>query len=403
MFVAMKQIALITASPRPIPATMGGATQTMMTHLIDVNEESGNNEFVIFSYYEVEAEKKSHDYKHSRFFFYKPNNFVDNAFSFYWRVLRKLTGERVFVRSRFVKWCADIIKKNDLDVVILEGGCFQVQQLREQIPNKIILHMHIDRLNKELKASAQMIKASDGIFAISEFCKKRMLEVVPSAADKILVLKNTIDTELFSFQGSEVRNIYREKLGISKDKKVVSYCGRIDPTKGVLELIKAIHLLNDENIHLLIIGSSAYLGSKKNKYFDELESYSKSLKGGITFTGFISQKELPLYLSVSDLACVPSVCFEAAGNVTIEAMACELPVVASSQGGIPEYADTRACILVDYNDRFVENMAQNIHRVLYDERLYDNLKKEARSISKEFDKHNYYINFCNSVEQILKL
>lgn len=399
----MKHIALITASERPIPATHGGATQTMMTHLIDVNEEFGDNEFVIFCYHESEAEKESYHYKYSRFFFYSPNNVIDYVFSFYWRVLRKLTGERVFIRSRFIKWCADIIKKNDLDVVILEGGCFQVQQLRKLIPNKIILHMHIDRINKELKASAKMIKASDGLFAISEFCKKRMLEVVPSAGGKILVLKNTIDTELFCYKGDEVRNSYREKLGISKDKKVVSYCGRLDPTKGVLELFKAIHLLNDENIHLLIIGSSAYLGSKKNKYFSELESYSQALKGGVTFTGFISQKELPCYLSVSDLACVPSVCLEAAGNVTIEAMACELPVIASSQGGIPEYADTRACILVEYNDRFVEKMAQGIQKVLYDEKLYGSLKKEARTISKEFDKHNYYVNFCDSVEQIIEL
>ena len=57
------KIAIITGSARPIPATRGGATQTMMTHLIDVNEQQKKNDFIIYSYFDVEAEMISHQYQ----------------------------------------------------------------------------------------------------------------------------------------------------------------------------------------------------------------------------------------------------------------------------------------------------------------------------------------------------
>lgn len=297
------KIALITASARPIPATMGGATQTMMTHLIDVNETEGLHEFSIFNYYEPKAVEVGKKYKYSRFHFYKGNSLCDKSYSLFWRLLRKLSNERIYVRDNFTKWCASIINENNFDVVILEGNCFQVQQMSSLIKNKIILHMHIDRLNTELRAAKAMMDASDGIFAISEFCKNRMAEVDPACCKKVFVVKNTIDTEKFIYMGDKVRDDVRAIYGIKPNQKVVTYCGRVDPTKGVLELVRAIKKLDDENIHLLIIGSSAYQGSKKNEYIETLEKEAATLKGGVTFTGYIPQPELPKIVSGGSWQC----------------------------------------------------------------------------------------------------
>lgn len=395
------KIALITASPRPIPATQGGATQTMMTHLIDVNEEVKEHDFFVFSYYEKEAEREAQKYKHSKFFFYAPCNIVDTAYSYFYRLLRKLSSERIYVRERFTKWCASIINNSNFDVVILEGNCFQVEYMRKLIHTRIILHMHIDRLNVELKASKRMIEVSDGIFAISEFCKKRMMEVVPSAENKIHVVKNTIDVDKFTYMGDVVRNRIRKQFGVKDNQKVISYCGRIDSNKGVLELIKAIRLLDDPNLHLLIIGSSVYKGSKKTSYCKKVEEEASKIRGGHTLTGYVSQSELPNYVSGSDLATVPSLCLEAAGNVTIEALSCGIPVVASGQGGIPEYADVSACRIVPFNENFVEGLATQIHDVLYNKDVYLKLKSNARSVAVQYDKHHYYIKFCNAVKKVV--
>lgn len=396
------KIALIVASERPIPATKGGATQTMMTHLIDVNEENGEHEFVVFSYFEPLAYEKSKVYQHTLFHYYTPSVRRDNLQCLFWRVMRKFTSEYVFLRSNFIKWCASIINSEHYDVVILEGQCFHVQYMRQLYRGKLILHMHIDRLNKELKSTKRIIDSCDGIFAISEFCKRRMTGVVSTASEKILVVKNTVDTDKFSCKGRENSSLaIRNMVCLNSKQKLISYCGRIDQTKGVLELVKSMILLKDPNLKLMIIGSSVYAGSKKNEYILKVEKEADKICGGVFFTGYIDQSELPNYISASDISIVPSICYEAAGNVTIEALGCEVPVIASSQGGIPEYAETSACRLVDYNDCFVENLAKEIHELAYNNEMYLSLKSHTREVAIKYNKYNYYKNYINAVSKIL--
>lgn len=398
------KIALIVASERPIPATKGGATQTMMTHLIKVNEETGEHDFFVYSYYEPSAYEISKEYKHTFFHYYKPNVRKDNFQGLFWRTMRKLTFEYTYLRSYFVKWCANIMNKEHYDAVILEGQCFHAQYMRDLYKGTLILHMHIDRLNNELKSTKRIIKCCDGLFAISEFCKHRMTDVVSDASEKIIVLKNTVDTDKFTRVGREKLALaIRNKMGLKPGQKLISYCGRIDQTKGVLELVKAMALLDDPNLKLMIIGSSVYAGSKRNSYILKVEKEAKKVPGGVIFTGYIEQSELPDYVSGSDIAIVPSLCLEAAGNVTLEALGCEVPVIASSQGGIPEYADTSACRLVHYNEFFVENLAKEIHELSYNEELYLSLKSHAREVAVKYNKYNYNKKFISAVSTIVNI
>lgn len=397
-------IAIICASPTPIPATRGGATETMMTHLLEVNEEFMEHHFSVFSYFEKQASLESKRFRHSTFYFYQPNINFEKYEGLYWRFLRKISNERIYLRSSFVKWCADIIDKSSFDIVILEGNCFHVEHMRSLLKEqKLILHMHIDRLNVELKAARRMIDACNGIFTISEFCKRRVLDVNPNVDDKVVVVKNTIDTGKFVYKGESVRNKMRQKFSVSREQKIVSYCGRLHSSKGVLELVRSLLLLNDSNIHLLIIGSSIYLGSQKTPFISQLENECKKLPGGVTFTGYIPQSSLPDYLSASDIAVVPSVCLEAAGNVTIEALSCGIPVVASNQGGIPEYADPKACLNVNYDDLYIENLAKCIKELAYNQTIYKSLKSEARNVAIQYDKHRYYINFISGIKHIINI
>jgi glycosyltransferase involved in cell wall biosynthesis len=396
------RIALITASISPIPATKGGATETMMAHLINVNEDIGEHEFIVYSYYEPIAYEKSKEYKHTSFHYYITNKGKDHFQVLFWRILRKLTCEKVYIRFPFIKWVAGILYKENNDVVILEGQCFHMQYMRQLYKGRLILHMHIDRLNNELKSADSIISCCDGIFAISDFCKRRMIDVVAKASEKIIVVKNTVDTDKFIRTGREKSVLaVHNKIGLKPKQKLVTYCGRIDHTKGVLELVKAMVLLDDPNLKLMIIGSSIYAGSKKNSYILKVEEEAKKVRGGVIFTGYIEQSELPNYVSGSDIAVVPSLCLEAAGNVTIEALGCEVPVIASSQGGIPEYADTSACRLVDYNEYFVQNLANEIHELAYNKEFYLSLKSHAREVAVRYNKYNYYKNFINAVDTIV--
>ena len=397
------KIALITGSDRPIPATLGGATQTMMTHLIDVNEEKVGHEFLIFSYYEKQAELDSKKYKHSKIFFYKPNKIVDKIESLFYRTLRIISNHKIHLRSNFIRFCAKHIKEEKVDVVVLQGNCFQAKHMRNLIDNKIILHMHIDRLNTELKESEDIINSVDGLITISEYCKKKILEVCPGKNDRIKVLKNTIDIDQFNIdRKEEAKYKIRKKIGALEDQIIISYCGRLVEDKGVLELIKAIKQLKDKRLRLMIIGSSVYAGGNKTEYVRKLEYEAKGILGGYCFTGYIPQKQLPEYVKSSDIAVVPSICQEAAGNVIIEALASGVPIVASTQGGIPEYADLSACELVPYNENFISNIASALNKLINNNELYRTKCANTRQVALQYSKYNYHTNFIDVVNKLCK-
>lgn len=144
-----------------------------------------------------------------------------------------------------------------------------------------------------------------------------------------------------------------------------------------------------------------YKDGKKTKYVRELEQQSEKLKGKVIFTGYISQEELPNYYAACDISLVPSKGQEAAGNVTIEALACGLPVIATKQGGIPEYADTEACVLVDCDENLSEHLYEAMDRLMQDKYLYKQKKANARNIAMKYDKYHYYSNFCNLIEEVM--
>lgn len=396
------KIALIISNATPVPAVRGGATENMMTHLIDVNETEQKHQFLIFSTYDEKAQEESKKYRHTEFHYYKSGRY-DRIVEVTSRAIRKLTFEHYDVRSNYISFCADVINKSDVDMIIVEGYCFGIQQLRALVGDKmLVLHMHIDRLNTEMRSSGRIIRSCDALIAISQFCKERMLEVEPSYASRIHVLKNTIDTEKFSAKGREnnIKQVY-ESIGLTPWDNIVYYCGRVCDDKGVLELVKAIRKLDEDDIHLVIIGSNTYLdGSTRTPYIEEVHRIGKELRNGITFTGYVPQQELPNYISGATLAVVPSKWLEAAGNVTIEALSCGVPVVASMQGGIPEYADTRACALVKFDEHFVDNIAKTIHMLLTDRERLTSMKAAARTIALQYDKAHYYEHFCEVVEQI---
>lgn len=395
------KIALVTANTRPVPATCGGATQTMLTHLLDVNEVKKKHRFFVYSAYEVEAEEKSHDYQSSVFRYYHRSK-IDFLSVLPYRIMRKVTFGRTYIKTNFVRWCVKKIKEDQPDVVLIEGNYFQTLQLRNALDIPLVLHMHIDGLHKGTDNARNIVSACKGVVVISNYCRNRVAEIDPVQKSKIRVLKNTIDVSHFDSNGrTEFRNQFRETHGINEGDTVFVFCGRLDDGKGVREAIAAFSQLPDPNSYMLVIGSSAYKDGKKNAFIQQLEMQAEKLGGRVIFTGYVSQRELPNYYAACDIALVPSKCREAAGNVTIEALSCGLPVIATKQGGIPEYADEAGCLLVDYDERLTEHLQEAMETLMQDKDLYQEKKTNARSIALKYDKYHYYSNFCDLIEEMM--
>lgn len=397
----MFKIALITGSERPIPATLGGATQTMITHLIDENESNSMMELTVFSYYEDEAFKQSTNYKHTNFIYYQANQFLDNISLLPYRFLRKLTCGRSYLKSNFIRFCIRNMPE-DIDGVIVEGNYFQVLQLKKELNKDLILHMHIDGLHVNTDNGLNILNACKGVFVISDYCRKRVLELDSSRHKDIRIVKNCIDTELFDVSCySEFRHDFRKINNIKENDKVIVFCGRLVPDKGIKELVTAFKELNNNNIRLLIIGSSVYKNANETPFLKDLVNSCKELGDRVIFTGFVPQLELPKYYSVADISVVPSLCQEAAGNVIIESLSCSLPVITTNRGGIPEYADESSCIIVHCDKLIIDNLKNAILSLLDSVHLYNNKRSCARSIALQYDKKGYYDRFYSNIKYIL--
>jgi glycosyltransferase involved in cell wall biosynthesis len=108
---------------------------------------------------------------------------------------------------------------------------------------------------------------------------------------------------------------------------------RLFPKNGVEYLVRAIpHILRDTPVQAVLVGDGPERG--------RLEALAAELgvKRQVSFLGKRPHAEMPGLLSSGAVAVIPSL-MEATSVAALEAMACELPVVASRVGGLPEIVD----------------------------------------------------------------
>jgi 1,2-diacylglycerol 3-alpha-glucosyltransferase len=144
--------------------------------------------------------------------------------------------------------------------------------------------------------------------------------------DGAFTVPNGIDLERFNsrIDGSKVR----ERLTGGGSNKLVLYIGRLSKEKRIDTLLKAARLLKGKKITFVIGGTgpaaALYQRMAHNMRLDNVQ-----------FTGFISDEELPRYYAACDLFCLPST-FDTQGIVSIEAMACNKPVVGADYLALKE-------------------------------------------------------------------
>ncbi len=138
-----------------------------------------------------------------------------------------------------------------------------------------------------------------------------------------------VDLKKFS---SKNRNACREKLGIQKGIKMFGYFGRIIKLRGLDKLILAMSKIDDCN--LMIVGDGEYK-DKLNKLIVSLGIQNK-----IHWHNSVKLREIADYYNSIDAFVFPSqttfTCKEQYGRVLVEAMSCQIPIVGSSSGAIPE-------------------------------------------------------------------
>ena len=197
-------------------------------------------------------------------------------------------------------------------------------------------------------------------------------------AAKIHVIRNGARIPVFDKKAIRMR--VRSELGIPDAGKVVMMVARLNPKKGVEDLIEAAALVLKDfpDTWFVIVGEVVLESTGQEKaYANRLVARARELGLGehIVFTGL--RRDIPRLLPAADLSVLPSFS-EGLPNAVIEAMASGLPVVATNVGGIPEIIrQGRTGLLVTPGD--IRALAESINTVLQNPFLARRLGEAARA------------------------
>ena len=239
-----------------------------------------------------------------------------------------------------------------------------------RVPTKVITTLHgtdITLLGSDPSYSetvAFCIQQSDGVTAVSESLKadtRRELGV----DCEIRVIPNFLDCSVH--RRIDVPNL-RSRFA-QDGQKVVIHVSNFRPVKRVVEVVEVFaRIRRDVCARLLMVGDGPDMGEAVQR------ARTLGVADDVLFLG--EQDQVFPLLSISDLFLLPSA-QESFGLAALEAMACEVPVIASRVGGLPEViAHDENGFLHAPDD--LDGMARSGVMLLTDERLHRRVAGAAR-------------------------
>ena len=157
------------------------------------------------------------------------------------------------------------------------------------------------------------------------------------------------------------------KEGFAEGREYFLFTGGIHPRKNLMNLLKAFSLFKKwqhSNMKLLVAGRLAW-------QYDEITEKLKTYKyrDDVVLLGYLPDEQLARITAAAYALVYPSF-FEGFGLPIIEAMQCELPVITSNTGSMPETGG-EAALYADPNDP--EAIAKQMLRIYKDEALRERL------------------------------
>ena len=207
-----------------------------------------------------------------------------------------------------------------------------------------------------LKMQKKVAPCIKRIITPSKSSKKGIVDEFNCNKANITVINNGLDTNEFSPVNEVKRNEYRLITTASADV----------PLKGLDFSLKALKKLKKDfpNIHLIVIGLI-----KKGGHTEKLIR-KLGLENDVTFKSNLTKNEIKDCYSKSSIAIVSSL-YEGFGYPVIEAMSCEIPLIATNVSSIPELTSEFAKLVDPKNE---EMIYQSVKDILSE---YDKYKKIA--------------------------
>jgi N-acetyl-alpha-D-glucosaminyl L-malate synthase BshA len=171
------------------------------------------------------------------------------------------------------------------------------------------------------------IEASDGLTAVSEFLKRETIAAFGCSSCEVRVIPNFVDTEHFR-RDTNRRN--RNALA-EPDEKIIMHISNFRPVKRVDDVVRvAARVMEKVPARLILVGDGP------DRHMAEERARNLGIGARVVFLG--KQEQVNELLSCADLFILPSES-ESFGLSALEAMAAEVPVVGTRNGGLEEVVE----------------------------------------------------------------
>jgi glycosyltransferase involved in cell wall biosynthesis len=211
------------------------------------------------------------------------------------------------------------------------------------------------------------------LITVSEFSKRRLLDLTGLPESRILVIPNGVDNRFYANYANQITHI-KQRTGIHPDKYILTV-GSLEPRKNLPNLLNAWRLAEERlrDVWLVIVGAEG----KKDVF---RATNIRSLPPRVLFAGFVADDDLPALYSGAIALAYPSI-YEGFGLPALEAMACgTVPIVANSTA-LPEVVGD-AGLLID--PLRTEDLAAAMIRIAEDSDLRHELSRRGIERSREF-------------------
>jgi len=258
------------------------------------------------------------------------------------------------------------------------------------------------RINGEVRVMSLV----DKIIASTSTEKAQLADLYGANPNKIEIISPGVDlSRFYPIPPDEAKDF----AGISLEKKMLLFVGRIEPLKGIKTLLRAIGYLQEngdveKDLCLAVIGGD--LADRDGNESEEMRILNQlrdeyGLGEMVTFLGKQNQDSLPYYYSAAEMVIMPSH-YESFGMVALEAMACGTPVIASLVGGLIHLVEDG---VTGYHVPVEDPVAlsERISGLLRDKNLRYRMGHDAFAFAQKFDWNNITDRIIQIYRELLDL
>jgi len=306
--------------------------------------------------------------------------------------LKDIRVREIIQRIKYLVWLPgqiglpNIIKEERLDIfhsfehmVPVFSSVKKIITVHDFIYNDYEVYKKINGLLRNIffYLRDKSLKYADKIIAVSEYTKRKIMDLLKIKEDKIKVIYEAAGETFVPLMDNVSFLELKKKYNIWKD--FLLYVGVIDHHKNIHGLIKAFSQVGFKEIDLVLVGPEI---NDDKGYFKSIKILIEKfkLKNRVHILVYVPQEDLVALYNMAK-AVISVSFYDGFGLPILEAMACGKPVIASGNTSMREIVDSSGILVNPYS---LEEIIYAIENLLSDEELRNLLSRKALLRAREF-------------------